>query len=254
MNFDPLLPWLVSVALLAVRLTVAVALSPPLTAYGTPTTVRVALTLMLAALTFAERSPAPMALQWVADPLLLILPVLAEVFVGAMLGLGVHVVLAALALAGRLMDVQIGFAIGSVFDPVTRTSANVLGSIVSLLGVTLFFVSDAHLALVQLIAQSIDVFPLGELPLLNDPMRPMLAAGMMFTLGLAFAAPVAMALVLTDVAVGVASRNLPQVNVLMLVIPIKVIVGFFVLALSVRAWAPMVQQGLAQMADVLETR
>jgi flagellar biosynthetic protein FliR len=131
----------------------------------------------------------------------MLVPVLAELLIGVLLGLGVLVVLAALALAGRLIDVQIGFAIASVFDPVTRTSGNVLGSLVSLLGVTLFFVSDAHLQLVQLISRSIDLLPLGELPAFDDPMRPLLAAGSMFALGLALAAPVAVALLLTDAAI-----------------------------------------------------
>lgn len=152
------------------------------------------------------------------------------------------------------MDVQIGFALGSIFDPVTRTSSNVLGSMVSLLGVTLFVVSDAHLQLAQLIAQSMDALPLGEFPALNDPMQPLLAAGSMFALGLAFAGPVAVALLLTDLAVGVASRNMPQVNVLVLAIPIKVIVGYAVLALAVVGWAPLLQQGFGRMASLLDAR
>lgn len=252
MNFDPLLMWMVSVGLLTVRLTVALALSPALSAYGVPANVRIALTFALAALTFAYRSPAPAAAEWVADPALLVMPILAEVFVGALLGLGVHVVLAALALAGRLMDVQIGFAIGSVFDPVTRASSNVLGTMTGLLGVTLFFVSDAHLRLAQLISQSIDVFALGQLPALNDPMQLLFATSSMFVLGLALAAPVALALLLTDLAIGVASRNMPQVNVLILAIPVKVVVGYSVLALAVTGWAPLISQGFGRMAEVLE--
>ncbi len=251
MGLDLLLPWALSMALLTVRLTVALALSPALSAYGIPATVRIALTFGLALVTFIYRAPAPAAAAWAADPALLVMPVLAEVFIGAWLGLSMHVVLAAFSLAGRLIDVQIGFGIGSVFDPVSRSSANVLGSLVGLLGVTLFFVSDANLALAQLISQSIDVFPLGEVPLLNDPMRPLIATGSMFALGLAFAAPVAAALLLTDLVVGVASRNLPQVNVLVLAIPIKVVVGYAVLALSVAGWVPLMWQGLARMVDVL---
>lgn len=247
MNTDALLPWSLSVALLTVRLTVAIALSPVLTAYGVPATVRIALTLALALLTFAYRTPVPAAAVWASEPTRLIVPVLAELFIGALLGLSLHVVLAALSLAGRMMDVQIGFAIASVFDPVTRTSGNVLGSLATLLGVTFFFVSDAHLELAQLIARSIDVLPLGELPALNEPMQPLLAAGSMFTLGVAFATPVAIALLLADLGIAVASRNMPQVNVLILAIPVKVIVGYLVLALAVVGWGPLMQQGFDRM-------
>lgn len=254
MSFDPFLPWIVSVGLLVVRLTTAVALSPALSGYGVPATVRVALTVALAAITFAYRSPEPAVAVWASDPVLLLKPVLAETFIGALLGLAVHVVLAAFAMAGRLMDVQIGFGIGAVFDPVTHTSSNVLGSMVSLLGVTLFFVSDAHLQLAQLVAHSVEVFPLGELPALDDLMQPMLAAGAMFALGLALAAPVVTALLLTDAVIGVASRNMPQVNVLVLAMPIKVIVGYLVLAFAVLSWTPLMQQGFHRMGALFEAR
>ncbi|HKU13569.1 MAG TPA: flagellar biosynthetic protein FliR [Steroidobacteraceae bacterium] len=254
MSVEAFLPWILSVGLLTVRLTVALALSPAFAAYGVPGIVRVVLTLALAVATFAYQAPVPAAAEWVGQPALLLKPIAAEILVGALLGLGVHAALAAFALAGRLLDVQIGFGIGSVFDPVTRASANVLGSLFSLLGVTLFFVTDAHLALAGLIAQSLEVFPLGRFPALDDPMQPIVATGSMFTFGLALAAPVAIALLLTDLAVGVASRNMPQVNVLVLAIPLKVVVGYLVLSLAVTGWAPLVQHGFSQMADVLGAR
>lgn len=254
MNAALLLPWAFSVLLLSVRLSVAVALSPALSSYGVPAVVRVALTIALALLTFANRAPLPAAADWLATPGSMLAPVLAEVFIGALLGLGVHVLLAAFSLAGRLMDVQIGFAIGSVFDPVTRTSANILGSLLSLIGVALFVISNAHLELARLVASSIDLLPLGEMPALNNPLQPLLAAGSMFALGLAFAGPVVAALLLTDVAIAVTSRNMPQLNVLVLAIPVKVIVAYLVLSIAVVSWGPLMQQALGQTLRLLETR
>lgn len=254
MNAEILLPWCVSITLLAVRLSIAVALSPALSAYGIPATVRVASILVLAVLTFAERGPIANAATWAADPVQLLLPIAAEVFIGALLGLGVHLVLGALSLAGRLMDVQAGFAIGAVFDPVTRTNANVLGSLLSLLGVTIFFATDAHLQVAGLLAQSVDVVPLGELPSLQDPLQPVLAAGAMFASGIALAAPVSLALFLSDVAIGVASRNMPKVNVLVLAMPIKALVSYLVLAMTVRGWAPILRQSFGDMTALAGVR
>lgn len=242
---------MLSVALLTVRLSVSVALSPAFAAYGVPAIVRIALTLALAALTFASRAPVPAAAAWVDDPALLIKPVSAELFIGVLLGLGVHVVLAALALAGRLLDVQVGFAIGSIFDPVTRTQSNVLGALMTLIGVTVFVASGAHLQLAQLVSQSLDLLPLGELPPLEDPMRMLVATGAMFSLGLAFAGPVAVSLLLADLAIGVASRNMPQVNVLVLAMPIKMILAYGVLAVAVLSWSPLLEAGFALAAAQL---
>jgi flagellar biosynthetic protein FliR len=252
MSSATLLPWAFSVMLLTVRLSVAVALSPALSSFGVPAVVRIALTIALALLTFANRAPVPDAVDWLATPGAMIIPVLAEVFIGALLGLGVHVLLAAFSLAGRLMDVQIGFAIGSVFDPVSRASSNILGSLLSLIGVALFVISNAHLELARLVATSIDVLPLGAMPALDNPLQPLLAAGSMFALGLAFAGPVVVALLLTDVAIAVTSRNMPQLNVLVLAIPVKVIVAYLVLSIAVLGWGPLMQQALRQTL-LLET-
>ena len=254
MNVEPFVPWLLAVGLLTVRLTFAWALSPALSSFGVPASVRVALTIALAGLTFAARVPPPEAAAWAATPSLLLIPVLAEAFIGALLGLSVHLITAAFALAGRLMDVQVGFAIGSLFDPVTRTSANVLGTMTALLGVTLFMTSGAHLQLAQWLAQSIDVLPIGRFPTLDEPLRPLLAAGSMFVLGLALAAPVVAALLFTDLAIGVASRNMPQINVLILAMPVKVLIGTLVLMLSVRSWGPLVSEGFSHVASLLELR
>jgi flagellar biosynthesis protein FliR len=245
---NELMPWLASVGLLSVRLLVALALSPPFAGFGVPASVRVALVFALAALSFSGNPPAAVALQVGDAPAALIVPVLAETLVGALLGLSVHVVMAALALAGRLMDVQIGFGIASVFDPVNRGNTNVIGMLTSLAGVTIFVLGGAHWQLASLLARSVDVLPIGVMPHLQDPLRPLLAAGSMFSVGLAMAAPVAIALLMTDLAIAVTSRNMPQLNVFLLAVPIKVLVGFLVLMIAVRSWSPMLERAFVHVA------
>jgi flagellar biosynthetic protein FliR len=254
MDLDPVLPWLLCVLLLTVRLTAAVALSPAFTAFGLPVSVRLALIFAVAALVFADGRPVPQAEGWANDPSRLLGPVLVELGIGALMGLSVQVVLAAFAVAGRLMDVQAGFAIGSIFDPLTRSSSNVLGALLGLLGVVLFVAGDAHLELIRLVARSVDVFPLGTVPALDDPMRPLLAAGWMFALGLALAAPLALALLVADLAVGAVSRNMVQMNVLMLAIPFKILLAYAILAAVVPAWAPLVRGAFARAAQASGVR
>lgn len=243
--------WLFAALLLSVRLGVALGMAPPLAAYGLPWFARLALVLALSMLVAGAAASQASLQELTGEPTRLGAAVACETLIGMMLGLGVHVVMAAFSLAGRLLDVQIGFGIGSVFDPVTRSSANVLTSLMSLLGVLLFFLTGAHLALAGLVARSVTVFPLGSLPSFDDPMRMLAATGVMFSAGLALAAPVVLALLLTDVFVGVASRNLPQVNVLVLAIPMKVLVGYLVLSLSVVTWAPVVNHLFGRVGTVL---
>ncbi len=247
-------PWLVGVMLLSIRLSVAMALSPVMTAFGIPTAARLVLVFMLSALAMSNSTPAAPFAPVMASVDHFISAAAAELFLGMLLGLGVQVAMAAFAVAGRILDVQIGFGIGSVFDPVTRSSQNVMGSLMSLVGVTLFFIADAHLSLAAMLSASLNPFPIGQWPSFGDPLPIVTATGSMFALGLALAAPVAITLVLTDLFVGIASRNMPQINVLVLSIPLKVLIAYFVLALSVRAWSPITQRLFGLVGDVLGAR
>lgn len=253
MGYGDWMPWAAAVGLMSLRIGVAVGLAPPMTAYGLPMPARALVVLVLSSLAVDEGSTR--ALRALAsNPTGLFVAAGIEAFVGMLLGLGVHVALAAFALAGRLLDVQVGLGIGSIFDPVTRASASVLSQLMSLLGVTLFFVTDAHLALISLVGHSVAAMPLGEMPEFDDPVRLLTATGRMFSIGVALAAPVLVALLATDVLIGIASRNLPQINVLVLGMPIKVLVGYMVLALSVPLWAPLAGNVFAGADDVLGAR
>ena len=243
--------WLAAVLLFAVRIGVAIGLAPGWSSYGVPASLRAVLVLALAVLAGGALPAADAPASPLEAPAALFAAVAAEVGVGALLGLGLRVALAAFALAGRLLDVQVGFAIGSLFDPVAQSGTNVLGALLGLLGVLLFFAIDAHLAMVRLVAESARAFPLGRWPALDDPARPLVAAGALFSLGLALAAPVALALLATDLALGAAARNLPQLNLLVLGMPVRAAVGGLVLTLSVAGWSPVIGRLFALSGDLL---
>lgn len=249
MSPDDFIAWLATLLLLAARLGVAVGLSPGWSAYGVPATVRVVLVLALAALAAGAGPSVSPALR-IEPSARLFEALAAELCIGALLGLGLRVALAAFALAGRLLDVQVGFAMGSLFDPVAQAGTNAFGALLGMLGVVLFFASDAHLAMAHMVALSTGAFPLGAWPDWGDPLRPLAGVGALFTLGLALAAPVSLALLLTDLALGLAARNLSQLNLLVLGMPVRVAVGTLVLALSLPPAAPLVERILALGADV----
>jgi flagellar biosynthetic protein FliR len=139
------------------------------------------------------------------------------------------------------LDVQIGLGLGSVFDPLTQSSVSAVSSALNALGVCAFVLAGAHLEYLAMLAESINHFPIGSVPELADPVRAMSAAGHMFRFGLSLAAPVVVALLLTDIAVGVVSRNAPQLNALLLAIPIKLVVGLSLLAMALPWWETAIE-------------
>jgi len=225
-------PWILAVLLLTVRIAALLLLTPVLYALTMPVTVRLLVVIALACVVAMPFSGTQTVA--VADTGALLAAGLREAGIGATLGLGVLMAFAGFALAGRLVDLQIGFGIAQVFDPLTRSRVPVLSAAFGLLAAVFFFVIDGHHALLRGIAYSVERFPLGRggpSAAAAEPLVRQMAA--LFALGFALAAPIVLSLLLVEFALGVVSRNLPQMNMLVMGIPVKILVGL--LALSV--WA-----------------
>jgi flagellar biosynthetic protein FliR len=224
--------WITTVLLVAVRIAAVLFLTPVLYAASMPATVRLLVTLGLAcviALPFGQSHGIDLQ-----DPTALLRAVLQEAAVGATLGLGILMAFAGFAVAGRLVDVQVGFGFAQVVDPVTRAQMPVLSATFALFAAVIFFLVDGHHALLRGVAYSLERFPLGQglhATAAAEPVARQVAA--LFTLGFALAAPVVLTLLLVEFALGVVSRNLPQMNMIAMGIPVKIVAGLF--ALSV--WA-----------------
>lgn len=231
MQIELALDWVVAVLLCATRLGMVLLLTPLLDGFGLPARVKMALILALAACMAADAlpvrppQPAPFAMQ----PL--VLAMVAEVLNGAVLAAGVHCAFGAVALAAKLIDVQLGFGLGSVFDPLTARPAALTGTLLGLLATVLFFVGDLHHVLLRGLAVTLQQLPLGAL--LHDVSARAVVRqfGTVFTVGLAIGAPLVICMVVLDIGLGVIARNQPQLNVFVLSAPVKLAVGLGMLGL-----------------------
>lgn len=224
--------WIMTVLLLSVRIAAVLFLTPVLYAAAMPPMVRVLIVVGLACVIAMPFGAGPAAQPY--DTGALVQAVLREAAVGGTLGLGILVAFAGFAVAGRLIDVQVGFGFAQVLDPVTRMQMPVLSATFGLFAAVLFFLVDGHHALMRGVAYSLERFPLGHAWSAEGAAEPLARqAAALFTLGFALAAPVVLALLLVEFALGVVSRNLPQMNMLALGIPVKILAGM--LALSI--WA-----------------
>lgn len=234
--------WLVSILLVSCRVGATFILTPLLG--GTvPAPVRALLVLGLSvALTGASGARYTGPLDFPA----IVAGLVAEAVVGASLAFGLLTVFAMFATAGQLLDVQVGFGLGSVLNPMTRERTPLLATALNVLAVTVFYLIDGHLAVMRGIAFSLQRIPLGT-PALADPVLLVRQFGLVFSMALTLIAPAFFCLLLVEAACAVVSRVLPQANVLLLAAPVKIAAGLSVLALS----APLLAGPMARaMAGV----
>lgn len=237
--------WVTGVLLCALRLATVLMLAPFWQPLGLPVRVRVLIILALSATLVSATHAAPLAAP--ASVPALLGAAVNELMVGALMAFGVFTAFAAFAFAGNALDLQIGFNIANVFDPVSRTQSPLLASLFAMTAVVLFFTADAHHAVLRGIAYSLERIPLG-----GPAPRPDVRAlgrqfGVVFTLGLALAAPVLFCLFFVELAMAVLSRNLQQLNVFVLGTPIKVVLGLTLLA----TLAPQFGQAARRIFDAI---
>ncbi len=232
-HIDP--AWMMSVFLVSLRIGVLLMMSPVFSGLNGLVAVRMLLTLMFSAMLVSSKQAAA------AVPLELgavMLAALLELAVGATLGFGVMAAFAAFSVAGKILDIQSGFGIGSVYDPVTRAGAPVFATMLNMVAVVVFFSMDAHHAFLRGIAFSLQqVAPGAGLAALNGAIV-IAQFGLMFSLAVALIVPVMLCLLLVEVGLAVVSRVLPQMNVFIVLVPVKLIAGVALLAMTVVTLAP----------------
>lgn len=234
MDIDP--AWVLCVYLLSLRLGVLFVMSPIFTNLSGMTTVRVLFTLALSLVFTSAFNVRPFAIPLEMAPIAAASFV--ELLVGATLAFGVFAAFGAFSVAGKILDIQIGFGIGSVFDPVTRAGAPLFATILGLLAVAAFFGMDGHHAFIRGVAFSIRQVPPGagfhQLPI-DAVIRQF---GLMFSLGVSLIAPVMFCLLLVEAGLALMSRVLPQMNVFIVGMSVKIFSGIGMLALSVAFLGP----------------
>jgi flagellar biosynthesis protein FliR len=153
-----------------------------------------------------------------------------ELMIGLAFAFSIAVLFAAVSAAGALLDTLIGFSFGALVDPVSGTNSSVLGQLYSLVGVALFIAINGDAWVIQGLYRTYELVPLVDAPSVASMVGGVQEAfSGIFVAALEIAAPVVIAVTLTDAAFGVVSRVVPQLNVFAVGFPAKVTVGLLVL-------------------------
>lgn len=188
-----------------------------------PPQVRIAVAVGMAVI-FVALVPSSSVLA--VDILPMALLIAKEAFVGLVIGFVVTLVFAVFQIAGDFIDVQAGFSFATMVDPVNGAHTSVAARFHQILIGLLFFATNAHHVVITGLADSFKLVPVGSMS-----MNPLVANGMLdifatlFSVALRIASPVVAAVFLADVALAIMCRAVPQMNVIIAGMPLKLGVG-----------------------------
>lgn len=224
---------MMTTALVAMRIAAMLAMTPMLTAFPVPAQFRLILVIVLSYAVAGALPPMTAAVP--RTPGAYLAASTAELVMGLLLAVGVFAAFSAFAFAGRVLDIQIGFGIGQVYDPVSRTETPILTSVFSYAALAVFFLLDGHHALLRAVAYTFQAIPPGQFTLARANAGNLVAlTGRLFSLGFMLIAPVTFCILVVEAGLAMLARGLPQVNMFVISLPVKIVVGLLVLSFWAR--------------------
>ncbi len=159
--------------------------------------------------------------------------VIKEFMAGISMGYAAFLLFSSLYLAGEIIDLEMGFGIVNVLDPQSNTQVPLMGNYYYILTILLFLTVNGHHMLISTIIKSYDLLPLGEAAYREGLLNVIIISFKdMFILGVQIALPIISIIFLTDFALGIIARTVPQMNVFMVGLPIKIAVGMVGMIMS----------------------
>jgi flagellar biosynthetic protein FliR len=186
-----------------------------------------------------------------------ILAIMREILAGLLIGYTAYIFFTIVQTAGGLMDLQMGFAMANIIDPISGVTAPIMGNLKYMLLMLVFLSINGHHYLLSAIMDSYKWLPL------DNKLFQVYYGGNItqflirtfadtFLLAIQISAPIVVAMLLTDFGLALLARTAPQYNVFVIGIPIKIIIGLAMLVILLPGFSALFQIVFDQMFQALE--
>ncbi|MEJ6950231.1 flagellar biosynthetic protein FliR [Natronospora cellulosivora (SeqCode)] len=165
---------------------------------------------------------------------LILIEVLSELLIALVIGFILLLTFTTIQLAGHFIDMRMGFAIVNVTDPIHGYTMPLMGQFKNILAILLFLAINGHHILINSIHRSFMIIPLGS-STLNYRIYEIVFrySADIFLLALKMALPIYATLFIADIILGFLTRTIPQLNIFVVGLPLKILVGFILLLFSI---------------------
>ena len=158
----------------------------------------------------------------------LIVFLIREFSIGFVIGFVANFIFAAVQMGGEFISMQIGLSMSQVLDPVTGNNLQIVSQFYMLVTTMVFIGLNAHQWLFYALYQSYKSFPPGIDYLFTPSMVSQILhmSAEMFAISISVILPIFCVMFVSEVLMGFMSKMMPQMNIFMVAIPLKVYVGF----------------------------
>ncbi|MAT35206.1 MAG: flagellar biosynthetic protein FliR [Ponticaulis sp.] len=231
---EPLLPYVWAGGLLFARIGSVLMLAPGWGESAVPARFRLSAALLATfALAPGLLSSLPAQPPNLGDALFLLI---GEILIGLMLGAAARMFMAAASIAGQVTAMHTGLAAAMQFDPMQQGQGNILSTFFSLIAIVVVMAAGVHRWMLEGAVESYSMFPPGVYPNLGDVAEYGVRAFVeTFRLGLQIAAPAIAFGLIFNLALGLAARLIPQIQIYFIALPSSIMIGLVVVMIGMGA-------------------
>ncbi len=162
------------------------------------------------------------------------LAVLKEVFVGLIIGFAFRIYFQIYSFVGSLWSTQGGLSMSTIMDPTSNAQVPSLGKLYQLAFAVLFIVSGGYHWFIQMVVESFKVIPLNQ-AIFNESLTYTIiqAVAEYFLIGFKLAIPILSILIIIDCGLGILARTVPQMNMFVIGIPLKMLILFILIIITI---------------------
>ncbi|MBK8893205.1 MAG: flagellar biosynthetic protein FliR [Propionivibrio sp.] len=222
--------WIVAFFFPLARILSLLVAAPPFNNAGLTVQVRLSLGLAIAIAITPVLQKAP-AMDPASGLGLLVLA--QQMIIGFAMGFVVRLVFSAVDMAGMMISNQMGLGFATAYDPQSASQTPVISEFLGVLSLLIFLATNGHLMVIATLGKSFTVLPIGTGSVAAGTWSNIAnAGGIIFSSGVLLALPIVVALLITNIALGILVRVAPQLNLLAIGFPVTLALGFFVLLVS----------------------
>lgn len=158
---------------------------------------------------------------------------LKEFMVGYIIGFLTSVIFIGIEMASELISIQMGLSMAQALNPTTGETAPVLAQAYAFIAAMVFLGINGHQQLFSAVYQSFQSVPIGYDFVLNGMLVKQIiyVTSQMFAIAVSVALPVFAVLFATDVLLGFTAKMMPQMNIFMVAMPLKIYIGLLLITM-----------------------
>lgn len=166
----------------------------------------------------------------------MIILLIGEILIGLMFGAAARMFMASAAIAGQVVSMHTGLGFAMQMDPMSQQQGTVLSTFFGLIATLLVLGAGIHRWMLQGAVDSYDLFPPGTMPHVGDAAEYGITAFTeAFRLGLQIAAPAIAFGLIFNLALGLAARLIPQIQIYFIAMPSSIMLGLIITAIGMGA-------------------